>query len=61
MFKILSTYKYLLKKIYIKCNIWRVAVRPSFIKDAGFFKVKGYWEGQYDRYKTLYIKLNKQK
>jgi hypothetical protein len=24
----------------IKCNIWRVAVRPSYIKDSGFLKVK---------------------
>jgi hypothetical protein len=29
----------LLKK-YIKCNIWRVAIRPSYIKDAGFLKFK---------------------
>jgi hypothetical protein len=28
------------EKIYIKCNIWRVTVRPSNIKDAGFLKVK---------------------
>jgi hypothetical protein len=28
------------EKIYIKCNIWRVAVRPSYIWDAGFLKVK---------------------
>jgi len=27
--KILSTY--ICSKIYIKCNIWRVAVRPSHI------------------------------
>ena len=27
-------------KIYIKCNIWRVAVRPSYIQDARFLKVK---------------------
>jgi len=27
------------EKIYIKCNIWRVAVRPSYIWDAGFLKV----------------------
>ena len=33
MFKILSTY-ICWKKIYIKCNIWRVAVRPSYIWDA---------------------------
>jgi hypothetical protein len=38
MFKILSTYIFLKK--YIKCNIWRVEVRPSCIKDAGFLKVK---------------------
>jgi len=30
---------YLLKK-YIKCNIWRAAVRPSCIWDAQFLKVK---------------------
>jgi hypothetical protein len=24
---------------YIKCNIWRVAVRPSFIQDARFLGV----------------------
>ena len=28
------------EKIYIKCNIWRVAVRPSYIKDARFLEVK---------------------
>ena len=28
------------EKKYIKCNIWRVAVRPSYIWDAGFLKVK---------------------
>jgi hypothetical protein len=38
MFKILSTYICLKK--YIKCNIWRVAVRPSYIWDARFLKVK---------------------
>ena len=38
MFKILSTYVCLKK--YIKCNIWRVAVRPSYIQDARFLKVK---------------------
>ena len=27
------------EKIYIKCNIWRVAVRPSYIQDAQFLKV----------------------
>jgi hypothetical protein len=26
-------------KKYIKCNIWRVAVRPSYIQDARFLKV----------------------
>jgi len=38
MFKILSTY--ICWKKYIKCNIWRVAVRPSYIQDARFLKVK---------------------
>jgi hypothetical protein len=38
MLKILSTY--ILLKKYIKCNIWRVAVRPSYIWDARFLKVK---------------------
>jgi hypothetical protein len=38
MFQKLSTYICLKK--YIKCNIWRVAVRPSYIQDAWFFKVK---------------------
>ena len=28
------------EKKYKKCNIWRVAVRPSYIKDARFLKVK---------------------
>ena len=37
MFKILSTL-YLLKK-NIKYNIWRIAVRPSYIQDARFLKV----------------------
>ena len=27
------------EKIYIKCNIWRAAVRPSYIEDARFLKV----------------------
>jgi hypothetical protein len=27
-------------KKYIKCNIWRVAVLPSYIQDARFLKVK---------------------
>jgi hypothetical protein len=27
--------------IYIKCNIWRVAVRPSYTQDAQFLKVNG--------------------
>jgi len=39
MFKILSNYS--CWKKYIKCNIWSVAVRPSYIKDAQFLKVKG--------------------
>jgi hypothetical protein len=39
MFKILSTYS--CRKKYIKCNIWRVEVRPSYIEDARFLKVKG--------------------
>jgi hypothetical protein len=30
---------------YIKCNIWRVAVRPSYIWDARFLKVN---EGKMD-------------
>jgi len=38
MFKILSTY-ICGKKKYIKCNIWRAAVRPSYIEDARFLKV----------------------
>jgi hypothetical protein len=29
----------LVEKKYIKCNIWRVAVRPSYIYDARFLKV----------------------
>jgi hypothetical protein len=37
MFKILNTYS--CWKKYIKCNIWRVAVRSSFIYDARFLKV----------------------
>jgi hypothetical protein len=28
------------EKIYITCNIWWVAVRPSYIWDARFLKVK---------------------
>jgi len=43
MFKILSTY--ICWKKYIKCNIWRVAVRPSYIWDARFLKVKGLNKG----------------
>jgi hypothetical protein len=38
MFKILSTY--ICWEKCIKCNIWRVAVRPSYIWDARFLKVK---------------------
>jgi hypothetical protein len=26
-------------KKYVKCNIWRVAARPSYIQDARFLKV----------------------
>jgi len=37
MFKILGTY--ICWKKYIKCNIWRVAVRLSYKKDARFLKV----------------------
>ena len=37
MFKILSTY--ICWKKYIKCNIWSVAVLPSYIQDARFLKV----------------------
>jgi len=40
MFKIISTY--ICWKIYIKCNIWRVVVRPSYISDARFLKVNVY-------------------
>jgi hypothetical protein len=29
------------EEIYIKCNIWRVAVRPSYIQDASFLNVNG--------------------
>ena len=28
------------EKIYIKCNIWGVAIRPSYMYDARFLKVK---------------------
>ena len=38
IFKIFSTY--IRGKKYIKCNIWRIAVRPSYVQDAGFLKVK---------------------
>jgi hypothetical protein len=31
------------EKIYIKCNIWRVVVRPSYIWDARFLKVNCNW------------------
>ena len=37
MFKILCTYICL--KIYIKCNIWRVAAGPTYIQDARFLKI----------------------
>jgi len=37
MFKILSTYIWWKK--YIKCNIWWVVVRPSYMWDARFLKV----------------------
>jgi len=40
MYKILSTY--ICWKKYIKCNNWRVVVRPSYIEDARFLKVKIY-------------------
>jgi hypothetical protein len=39
MFKILSILIFNEKK-FIKCNIWRVAVRPSYIYNARFLKVK---------------------
>ena len=43
------------EKIYIKCNIWRVAVCPSYIWDARFlkFNVGHLWCGlkqKYDRW-----------
>jgi hypothetical protein len=38
MFKILSTY--ICWKKYIKCNIWREVVRPSYVKNAWFLKIK---------------------
>jgi hypothetical protein len=44
MFKILNTY--ICFKKYIKCNIWRVAVRPSYILDARFLKVNVEHQGQ---------------
>jgi malate synthase len=31
-----------LGKKHIKCNIWRVAVHPSYIQDARFLKVKSH-------------------
>jgi hypothetical protein len=37
MFKIRSAY--ICWKKYIKCNIWRIAVRPSYVYDARFLKV----------------------
>jgi hypothetical protein len=37
MFKILSTYS--CWKKYIQCNIWRVAICPSYILGARFLKV----------------------
>jgi hypothetical protein len=40
MFKILSAYICWKQKKYMKCNIWRVAVRPSYVKDTGFLEVK---------------------
>jgi hypothetical protein len=33
-----TQYLYLLKK-YIKCDIWWVAVLPSYIQDAWFLKI----------------------
>jgi hypothetical protein len=46
MFKLLSTYICWTK--YMKCNIWRVAVRPSYIEGARFLKVKAMsvWDWQ---------------
>ena len=35
------------EKIYTKCNIWRVAVRPSYIEDASFLKVKKHWNNKF--------------
>ena len=32
------------EKKYIKCNIWRVAVCPSYIWDARFLKVNPHWK-----------------
>jgi hypothetical protein len=39
---IFAEYIYIYIYIYIKCNIWRVAVRPSYIQDARFLKVNVY-------------------
>ena len=50
MFKIFSTY--ICWKKYIKCNIWRVAVCPSYIQDAWFLKVRAQrlkWLGHIQR------------
>jgi hypothetical protein len=46
MFKILSTYISWKKKKYIKCNIWRVTVHPSYVWDARFLKVNFSDRGQ---------------
>ena len=48
MFKILSTY--ICRKKYIKCNIWRVAIRPSYIWDARFLKVNIHALTDYNKY-----------
>jgi len=42
------------EKKYIKCNVWRVAVRPSYIWDARFLKVKPI--GTYSNSKKIHQK-----
>jgi hypothetical protein len=56
MFKILSSY--ICFKKYMKCNIWWVALRPSYIYDAWFLKVNGRCVVSIPN--TFYTKVNMQ-
>jgi hypothetical protein len=48
------------EKIYIKCNFWRVVVRPSNIYDAGFLKVKSekFFRAEFTLHQNCVVRMN---